>query len=98
MNDEPLDKLFQAGRAAKPDTSGVEFGFETRLIGRIRAEARQPMPWFVFTWKLIPYFAAIVLALGAWNLAGEGFWGADWHTAIAGDTPESWVAGYLTGD
>ena len=37
MNDEPLNQLFQAGRAAKPDTSPTEFGFEARLMGRIRA-------------------------------------------------------------
>ena len=98
MNDEQLDKLFQAGRAAKPDTPQAEFGFETRLMSRMQTEARQQTPWLVFAWKLIPVFAAVVLALGVWNLANGELGAADLHAALAGDAEESSVAGYLTGD
>jgi hypothetical protein len=98
MNDKELDKVFKAGRPAKRDTSPTEFGFETRLLARIRAEAQQQVPWSAFAWKLVPVFAAIVLALGVWNLADAEFGPADLHAAIAGDAGESLVAGYLTGD
>ena len=63
MNDK-LDKLFQAARTVPPDTARIEFGFETRLLARLRAE---PVPWFAFAWKLMPVFAAIVVGLGVWN-------------------------------
>ena len=63
MSDK-LEKLFQATRAAHPDTARVEFGFETRLLARLR---REPAPWFIFAWKLLPFFAVVVLVLGAWN-------------------------------
>jgi hypothetical protein len=98
MNDEQLDKLFEAARAAKPNTSPTEFGFETRLLARIRAEAQQQLPWFAFAWKLMPAFAVVVLALGVWNLTNVEFGPADLHAAVAGDTEESFVAGYMTGD
>ena len=98
MNDEPLNKLFKAGRVAKPDTSPAEFGFEARLMGQIRSEAQRQTPWFAFTWRLAPVFAAIVLALGVWNLTEEGLGPADLHAAMAGETQDSLVAGYLAGD
>ena len=65
MSDK-LDQLFQAARATRPDTARVEFGFETRLRARLLTE---PPPWFMFAWKLLPIFAAVVLVLGAWNYA-----------------------------
>ncbi len=58
-----LDKLFQAARQAPVDTSRQEFGFETRLLARLRAET----PWYAFAWRLVPVFAALVLALGVWQ-------------------------------
>lgn len=62
MNDEQLNKMFQAARA-KPDTARVEFGFETRLMARLRESAA---PWFALAWRLMPAFAAVVLVAGAW--------------------------------
>ena len=59
-----LEKLFQAARAMKPDTACAEFGFETRLLARLRAERSRPV-----TWRLLPVFAAVVLVLGVWNRA-----------------------------
>ena len=63
MSDKP-DKLFQAARQERPDTSRVEFAFETRLLARLRTPAE---PWTAWTWRLAPVFAAVVLALGIWN-------------------------------
>jgi hypothetical protein len=91
-----LDKLFRAARAVKRDTSRAEFGFETRLLARLRAERAQAAPWFAFAWKLAPAFVAIVIALGIWNYAGTG--SVDLQTAIVGNTYESALASYLTGE
>lgn len=38
MNPDPLDSLFRAVRDDAPDTSRMEFGFETRVMARIRTE------------------------------------------------------------
>jgi len=63
-----LEQLFQAGRSLPPETARVEFGFETRLLARLRTE---PVPCFGHVWKLLPVFAAIVIILGAWNYVSE---------------------------
>ena len=63
--DDPLDRLFAAARADVPDTSALEFGFETRLLARLRQD-RSPA-WFSWAWRLSPYFAALALAAGAWG-------------------------------
>ncbi len=65
MNDEQLDKLIAAARQNKPDTARAEYGFEIRLLARLRQE-RTPS-WSVWAWRLMPLFAAIVVALGVWN-------------------------------
>ena len=87
MNDN-LDKLLKAARGAKRDTSRAELGFETRLMARIRAERAQAAPWFAFAWKLVPAFAAIVIALGVWNYAALSDEPADLRAAIAGTNPD----------
>ena len=88
MNDNELDKVFGAARKARPDTARVEYGFETRLLARIRAERERATPWFVFAWRLMPAFAAVVVAIGVWSYnvqAGvEAELGAGGETALAG--------------
>lgn len=95
MNDK-LDKLFQAARNAKRDTSRVEYGFETRLMARIRAEQEVELPWFAFAWKLMPVFAAVVIALGVWNFAGAE--PGDLALAITGSHEETLLVTRLTGE
>jgi hypothetical protein len=66
---DPLDALFAAARAQRPDTSRAEHGFETRLMARLR-ERRQPDAaslWSVVTWRMAPFFAACVVALALWQ-------------------------------
>ena len=67
MNDEQLNELFAAARRDKPDTARAELAFETRLLARLRAEKARPAPWFTWTWRLVPVFAALVIGLGVWN-------------------------------
>jgi hypothetical protein len=98
MNDEQLDKLFQAARSARLDTSRAEYGFETRLLALLRANREQTAPWYVFAWKLMPAFAAIVLALGVWTAAELGWGSNDLGSAITGDRQENTLMTYLTGE
>jgi len=68
-NPDPLDALFAAARAQRPDTSRAEYGFETRLMARLR-ERRQPDTvslWSVVSWRLAPFFAVCVIALAIWQ-------------------------------
>lgn len=98
MNDERLDKLFKTARGVTRETGRVEFGFETRLMARIRAERAQKATWFSFAWKLMPVFAAIVVALGVWNVASVNSEQTDLATVITADTDESPVVSHLAGE
>ncbi len=66
-SDPFLDRLFAAARSEVPDTSRLEFAFETRLLARLRQERAAGV--FAWAWKLAPFFAAVVVALGVWNRA-----------------------------
>jgi hypothetical protein len=67
MTDPKLEALFSSARARRRDTSRVEYGFETRLMARIRDErAGAPGLWQSWTWRLMPAFGAVVMALGIW--------------------------------
>ena len=98
MNDEQLNRLFQAARARRPDTSRAEYGFETRLLALLRAKREQPAPWYAFSWKLMPAFAAVVVALAVWTIMEMGAGSNDLQAAIAGNHEEDTLATYLTGD
>src|SRR5580692_3973459 len=63
--DKTLETLFSAARAAQPDTSRLEFGFETRFAARLREENHGSLA--AWAWKLCPFFAAIAIAVGWWN-------------------------------
>lgn len=70
MKDNPdqlLDDLLSAARAAQPETSRLEFGFETRLAARLREERRGSLA--AWAWRLCPFFAMLALAVGGWNYA-----------------------------
>jgi hypothetical protein len=65
--DADLDALFALARARRPDTSGVEFAFETRLLARLRSQREASSVWAMVSWRLIPFFAACVVALTLWQ-------------------------------
>jgi hypothetical protein len=65
--DADLDALFARARERRPDTSKAEYAFETRLLARLRAERETSSIWAVVSWRLIPFFAACVVALTLWH-------------------------------
>jgi hypothetical protein len=95
MNDEKLDNLFATAREVKPDTTRPEYGFETRLTARLRAERLHAVPWYAFAWKLVPAFTAVVLALGVWTFIDSNT--GDLQSAITGDHDETSLAAFFTG-
>ena len=73
MNNEPdpkLDALFAKARAHRMDTSKAEFAFETRLMAKIQDRTERPATsvWATLSWKMMPFFAVVVLALGFFQM------------------------------
>lgn len=95
--DDKLNRLFDAARQAKPDTARIELGFETRLLARLRGERERPALWAAWTWRLMPAFAAVALALGVWNYAAPVAEETDAATVLTGDSEQELVA-YYTGE
>lgn len=63
LSDQELDALFAAARTVHPETSRAEYSFETRLLARLRAESSLGL----WSWRLLPWFAAVTLTVGALN-------------------------------
>ena len=100
MNDKPespldMDALFAAAREEAPDTSRLEYGFETRLLARLREENGASL--FAWAWRLCPIFAALALAVGWWLLSAEH---SDAYSRLASEaTPgNEELLAYMTGD
>ncbi len=64
MKSDPLETLFRTVREDAPDTSRAEFGFETRVLARIRSERRSS--WQGWAWRLCPFFSALAVAASSW--------------------------------
>jgi hypothetical protein len=62
-----LDELFAAARRAAPETSRLEYAFETRLLARLREEREASVQ--TWAWRLSPFFAALAIALAFWSHA-----------------------------
>ena len=95
MNDEQLNELFRTARASRPDTSRAEYGFETRLLAAIQESRKQPMPLAALAWRLMPVFAAIVLAAGVWSYSVQSEMGAE---ATLGTGDQAAFAGLSEGE
>lgn len=80
--DPSLDKLFATVRVYRPDTIRFEYGFETRLLARIRAERETTSSWLLFSWRLTPFFAVITLMFGAWFLTKDDLLFSDFDSVI----------------
>ena len=65
--DSQLDSLFVLARARRVDTSAMEYGFETRLMARLRSQKEPGSIWALVSWRMMPFFAACVLALTVWQ-------------------------------
>lgn len=63
-HDELLDRLFSAVRSERPDTAAAEAHFETRLMARLEERHYSESPFPVWAWRLMPWFATIVVLVG----------------------------------
>ena len=67
QRDADLDSLFAQARARRANTSAMEYGFETRLMARLREQKEPVGLWGMMAWRMMPFFAACVLALTLWQ-------------------------------
>ncbi len=65
--DDRLDALFAAARQDSPDTSRAEWGFETRVMARLREESSPFASVVCWAWRLCPFFAALAVAATLWS-------------------------------
>ena len=61
---DPLDALFRAARENADDFGRIEYGFETRMLARIREE--RSSSWLAWAARLCPFAAALALLAGVW--------------------------------
>ncbi len=64
--DDKLDKLFAAARKAELYDKGTEYGFETRVLARIRADRAEDKSFLFWAWRLMPFFVLVVMCLTIW--------------------------------
>lgn len=65
--DQQLACLFAAAREEQPDTIRHEWGFETRVMARLREDRSLALSMCAWAWRLCPFFAALALAAGLWS-------------------------------
>jgi len=95
--DKKLDELFATFRSESPDTSRLEYGFETRLLARLRGERQPEMePWFALAWRFCPIFAGIVVALCIWTYFSPP--DIDLQTLVKSGGDETQLTEFFTGN
>ncbi len=96
--DERLDKLFAEARNKRPDTSGLELNFETRLMARIRERRRAGIPWYALVWRMIPAFAVIATTIAVCTISFQPAGSHDLFAAITNSHEEYLASNCLTGE
>lgn len=64
--DNNLDRLFAVARKAELYKKEREYGFETRVLSRIRANRTENRSFLLWAWRLMPFFASVVICLAIW--------------------------------
>ncbi len=96
--DEKLDRLFAEARKAELYDPKIEYGFETRVMARVRMEREGRMPLLLWAWRLVPVFLSVVILLGIWTYVSTPDQRID-LSAVAGiGNEETMLTAYLTGE
>jgi hypothetical protein len=97
-NEEKIERLFAAARQAEPYKAAIEYGFETRLMAKIRSERERRMPFFLWAWRLIPVFVSIVIFLGIWTYESRYSHMTDLSAITGIGNEETTMVAFLTGE
>jgi hypothetical protein len=93
-----LDRYFALARRSTPDISGVERGFETRVMARIRESREVREPWYDWAWRLAPVFLALTLLLAGWSVLYSPVPPADPVAMLDSGSQEVALLDILTGE
>jgi hypothetical protein len=97
-NDEKLDRLFAAAHKAEPYKKEIEYGFETRLMAKIRAQGERQTPFLLWSRRLIPIFASIVIFLGILIYSSRYSHMTDLSAITGIGNEETTIVAFLTGE
>jgi hypothetical protein len=98
LNDEKLDRLFGDARKAVHYRKDIEYGFETRVMARIKEEGERRSPFLLWAWRLIPVFASIVVVLGIWIYSTRYSSTADLTTLTRVGNEDTTLVAFLAGE
>jgi len=98
LNDEKLDRLFAAARKAVHYREGIEYGFENRVMARIRAEGERQSSFLLWSWRFIPVFASVVIVLGIWIYSTRYSSTADLTTLTSVGNEDTTMVAFLAGE
>ncbi len=96
--EDRLEKLFAEVRKAELYDPKIEFGFETRLMAKVRAEHEGRMPFLLWAWRLVPVFISIVILLGIWTYVSDPDQRIDLSAVARIGNEETMLTAYLTGE
>lgn len=98
LKDRKLDELFAAARRAELYDANREYGFETRVMAKIRARRELKTPVLVWAWRLIPVFLSVVVLLGIWTSVSEPKHLTDLSEVARIGNEEAMLVASLTGE
>jgi hypothetical protein len=97
-DDDKLERLFAAARKAELYRSEMEYGFETRVMAKIRAKNEGRVPYLLWAWRLIPVFISLVILIGIWTYASESSSMIDLNVITRIGNEEAMLTAFLTGE
>lgn len=96
--DEKLDRLFAAARRAEPYCANREYGFESRVMAKIRAKREEETPFLTWSWRLIPVFVSLVVLIGIWIYAAGPSYAIDLSAISGTGSEETTLIAFLAGE
>ena len=96
--DNDLDRLFAAARKAELYKTEREYGFETRVFARIREKRMENRPFLFWAWRLMPFFALVVICLAIWLSFFEPSHASELIAGAGSGYEDAVVVSYLAGE
>jgi hypothetical protein len=93
-----LERLFDDARKSQPYNANLEYGFETRVLAKIRAQRGGQKPFYSWAWRLMPAFVSAVLILGIWVFLAEYRQFVDMNLIMGINNEETMLVASLTGE
>ncbi len=96
--DDRLEELFELARQSKYDTGRIEYGFETRVMARIKEQGAGQTLFFSWALKLMPALIVVVIMISAWAHMEDSGQLLVLNLDTAGNSEETMLAASLTGE